>query len=122
MTVSEFAQDILFRVLPELENKTTYGFINKNKEQTIGIYERQSTPVNCYGKSSYSIKRFTILVHWSKSQIACEAMANKLAEKLNRHKFTNGWIELDSPPIDVGRDENEIFERTLNITIYNKEE
>lgn len=118
MTVSEFAQDVLFRVLPELENKTTYGFINKNKEQTVGIYERQSTPVNSYGKSSYSIKRLTILVHWSKSQIACENMANTIAEKIERYRFNNGWVDLDSPPIDVGRDENEIFERTLNISVY----
>lgn len=122
MTIKDFAENVFFKALPDLKTLTTLGFINKTKEKTIGIYERKSQPINTYGKPSYSVKNLTILVHWTKGSTSCEEKAQEIARVLNRYKFDNGWVVVDAPPVDVGKDENEIFERTLDLTIYIKEE
>jgi hypothetical protein len=118
MTIKDFAENVLYTAIPSLKGITSYGFINKNKAQTVGLYERRSTPVNTYRESSYLIKQLTILVHWSKSSTECELKAEEIANALDRYSFEGGWVDVDSPPIDVGRDENEVFERTIDITIY----
>lgn len=118
MTVKQFAENVLFVAIPSLNGITSYGFINKNKAQTIGLYERRSVSVDTFRESSYLIKQLTILVHWSKSSNECEIKAEEIADKLDRLSFDGGWVDVESPPIDVGRDENEIFERTIDITIY----
>lgn len=120
MTVKEVAE-LLLALCPELEGLVSCGFINKGKERAVGVYERSGSLRQCYGASSYQPKTLTLLVHWSKSSDACELEAKAIAEKLNKHDYGNGWIEVTTPPVDVGRDENEIFERTINITIYHKE-
>lgn len=121
MTIKQFCEDVLYMVLPELNGITSYGFINKDKERAIGVYERQTEPVNAYGKSSYSIKRLRVLVHWTKSSDMCEQMAEQISKKLDRYKTNNGWVDA-TPSIELGRDENEIFERVIDLTIYTKEE
>ena len=120
MTVKEVAE-LLLNLCPELEGLVSCGFINKGKEKAIGLYERSGVVRQCYGASSYQPKSLTILIHWTKSSDNCERTAQNIAEKLNKYDYGNGWIEVTTPPIDVGRDENEIFERTINITIYHKE-
>lgn len=121
MTIKNFCEVVLYELMPELKGITSYGFVNKNKEKAIGVYERQTEDVNCYGKSSYSIKRLRVLVHWSKSSDLCETKAEEISKKLDKYKFNNGWINASSS-IELGRDENEIFERVIELTIYTKEE
>lgn len=122
MTISSFAETIFYELFPDLRGKTYYSFIDKDKDEAIGIYERRSNSRECYGKSSYNEKNLVILVHWTRSSTSCEEKAQEIAKKLDRYEFDNGWVKVDTLPIDVGRDEREIFERTIDITIINKEE
>lgn len=122
MTVKDIVEQVLFVACPSLSGVTTIGFIDKNKDKTVGVYERSTVPVEGYTKPSYKVRRLTILVHWTKGYTACESKAQEIAEKLNRYSFDNGWVDISTQPVDVGRDDNEIFERTLDIDIYIKEE
>ena len=119
MTIKEFDELILSQVLPEESNYAHYGGIPKDHEKAIGIYKRSSVPVNSYGVSSYEVLPLVLLVHWTKSYNQCEMTANRITEALNRYSFDNGWVQA-GPSIDIGRDDNEYFEQTIDVTVYVK--
>ena len=100
------------------------GYVPKDKSCVIGVYTRPN-PVSVKGyRTTYNVKGFTLLIHWTKSLYDTEAKATELHGLLERAKFNNdshnGWIECDGNPVDVGKDENGICEWTLDLTVYVK--
>lgn len=100
------------------------GYIPKNKEQVIGVYARKDPDtVNGYN-STYGIKGFTLLIHWTKGLYETEEKAIELHDLLDRAKYSNathnGWISCDGNPVDAGKDENGVCEWVLDVTVYVK--
>jgi hypothetical protein len=130
ITVSDFVQ-ALKDLFPGV--KFYNGTLNRNESQCIGVYARDSAPVyRALGGSantSYSVLPVTILIHWTENADACERQANAIYNTLFE---TEGLIVggrrvillslRDSAPVDVGRDDSNICERTLRINItYERE-
>lgn len=102
------------------------GFIDANDLQCIGVYDRDTgTRRQTIGQESafqnYSCK---VLVHWSKNITTCETEAQLIYTTLlaNRKSSINGHalidIQMERPkPINVGRDDNGIWESVIPMTI-----
>lgn len=100
------------------------GYVPKDKTQVIGVYTRTNpVPVNGYN-STYNVKGFQLLFHWTKSLYDTETKAFIVYDLLDRAKFINdshnGWIECEGNPVDIGKDENGICEWSLDVTVYVK--
>lgn len=100
------------------------GCISKN-EKCVGVYARgNAAPPSAIGsKPSYGILPVTFLIHWGENSNECETTANMLYEELE-----NGIAEidgvrviqlqlLDSTPVNIGRDDNNICEMTIRLNI-----
>lgn len=102
------------------------GCINK-KEQCIGVYARGTAPptVAIGVSSSYRILPVTILVHWSENSDSCEQIANELYEGLENNGISTINSKrviqiqmLDSAPVEIGRDDNNICEMTIRFNLF----
>ena len=104
------------------------GMINKSDTKCIGVYAKgRGAPTDTLGgvqNSSYNILPISLLVHWTESTTECETMANSIYETLEAspdiiiggRRVVN--IELlDSCPVDVERDENNIVEMVIRLNI-----
>lgn len=123
MTISEFVQQ-LKSMFPTV--KFYNGAIDKSAKQCIGVYARGNTaPVRAIGdQSSYSILPVSILVHWTEDSNLCEVMANDLYSRLyESNGATVGGKRvidiklLDSCPVNVDRDANNIAEMVIRLNI-----
>jgi len=106
------------------------GKLEAKKEKSIGIYNLKRSgspniPIGGIANSSYCIKPVSILIHWTESIRETEQAAEKLFYKLLRMRdFTiNGekmkFVRLLTPePVDVGTDDNGIFEMVIEMEIY----
>lgn len=104
--------------------------INKDLAQCVGIYSRRNgrnQPRAVGGQSSYGIKALTFLVHWTANADTCEEKAQQLIDLFRTAGTTEvigsntGYFLALQDPVDVGRDEKGIFERTFDIDfIYRK--
>ena len=100
------------------------GCISKN-EACVGVYARGNTPpiVAIGSPSSYSSLPVTMLVHWGENSHACETVANELYEGLEQGIPTINNIRviliqmMDSTPVNIGRDDNNICEMTIRFNI-----
>lgn len=113
--------------------KVYNGTINKSEKQCIGTYARGSgvPHIAIGGKEATSFNELpiTILVHWSEDTDICETMANRIYENLfgtcnvMMGVFKVSFINmLDSAPVDVSRDKNNIAEMVIRINItYERE-
>lgn len=110
-----------------LSGVTVYcGFINANDEQCIGVYDRD-TGIRLQaigGEMPYQNYPCKVLVHWSKNISTCETQAQLIQSTLlaNRKSTINGHalvdIQLEKPnPVNVGRDNNGIWESVIPMTI-----
>lgn len=101
------------------------GCISKN-EKCVGVYARgNAAPPSAIGsKPSYGVLPVTMLIHWGENSNECETIANTLYEGLE-----NGIAEidgvrviqlqlLDSTPVNIGRDDNNICEMTIRLNIF----
>lgn len=103
------------------------GKLDRKPEKAIGVYQRRpSPPVAAIGQpSSYEIKPISVLIHWNKNADVTEKAAYELYKKLGAAasltlndtpvKFIS---LLQSEPVDVGTDDNGIFERVIEFDIY----
>lgn len=104
------------------------GKIDGTKDKVIGIYQRKSpgTPTRAIGQpSTYGIKPISLLIHWNKNATETEKAAYELYKQLEAvSPCTIGNTQiymlslLQSEPIDVGTDENGIYERVIEFDLY----
>lgn len=104
------------------------GKIDGNKEKSIGVYQRKnvSPPITAIGQlSSYEVKPVSILIHWTKNANETEKAAYELYKKLmavsslqikNTHIYILSLLQ--SEPIDVGTDDNGVYERVIEFNLY----
>ena len=109
------------------------GTIDKNKVECIGLYLRGSAgPAMALGgptNNSYGQLPISILIHWGEDSDKCESKANEVYQHLcglSNIKMGDRRIVsvnlLDSSPIDLQRDPNNICEMVIRvIIIYDKE-
>lgn len=108
------------------------GKLDAKKEKSIGVYQLKRTmpPNVAYSRlETYERKGVTLLVHWNKNATETETAAFMLYEKLRAVDFlrlneTNVlYLELlQSEPVDVGSDENGVYERVIDLILYYKKE
>lgn len=100
------------------------GCISKD-ENCVGVYARGNAPPSTAigSQSSYRILPVTLLIHWGENSHNCETVANTLYEGLeqgiatiNNTKVINIQL-LDSTPVNIGRDDNNICEMTIRFNI-----
>lgn len=103
------------------------GKIDNKKDRSIGVYQREAgTRIAAIGGfSSYSVKRVTILVHWTNNAKETEEAANDLldaiiiTDNLTLNGHTVYFIQaLDEEPVDVSTDANGVYERVIRLDIY----
>lgn len=108
------------------------GTLDKKKEKSLGVYnlKRSIKPVIAVGgleNTSYSIKRISLLVHYSKAMDETEEKAYKLYEEImtsqprsiGKHEVMFIGM-LNNDPVDVGRDDSGICEYVIEFEIYYK--
>lgn len=116
------------------EDKRVYiGKLDNKQQKSIGVYERKGSgpPVTALGGSScatYGARRLSLLVHWTKSKPETESAAWELYEKLKTmdsltigNTFVSGLILQVPEPVDVGTDDNGVYEYVIWLDlIYNE--
>ncbi len=110
------------------------GKLDNKQEKAIGTYVSKKTlaPYIALGgidNSSYKRKAITFLIHWNKNQndteIASSLFYSKLEAKTDAiiDGVKVNYVELlDNEPIDVGTDENGIYEMVINAVFYYEKE
>lgn len=104
------------------------GKIDGNKDKSIGVYQRKNPapPIRAIGQpSSYEVKPISILIHWNKNAAETEKAAYELYKQLMAVSSfeINGTriytlLLLQSEPIDVGTDDNGVYERVIEFDLY----
>lgn len=113
------------------DNTNVYcGKLDDKKNKSIGVYnnnKQRSVQMAIGGikNSSYRVKSVSVLVHWNKSVRDTEKAAEQLYNMLRDTKRVtiNGTrvfftkMQVDEP-VDVGTDDNGIFEMVIELDIY----
>ncbi|MBQ7775300.1 MAG: hypothetical protein IJ379_05205 [Lachnospiraceae bacterium] len=106
------------------------GKMEDKKEKCIGVYnlKRSQSKRETIGgdqNSSYRVKQVSFLVHWDKSTERTELAADSLYEAVKniRDVTVNGkrilfTKMLTDNPVDVGTDDNGIYEMVVEAEIY----
>lgn len=116
--------------LLHLSEHTYMGKLDSKQDQSIGVYhgKRENPYKTAIGGSSlqsYGIKLVSFLVHWNKSPRDTEKASKALFEALaeSREKSVNNNVTIKfiqllcDEPIDVGTDENGIYEMVIEAAI-----
>lgn len=131
LTASDF-KDYLKQQFPSIINWYV-GTIDKNQAQCIGIYTRGNILPNIalggLANTSYNTLPISILVHWTDNAALCEQQANEIYSHLfglssfeiNGRRIITTKL-LDSGPKDISRDENNICEMVIRLTIFYERE
>ena len=108
------------------------GKLDTKHDKSIGVYQRKNPapPIKAIGQnSSYEIKPISILIHWNKNADETERTAFELYQQLCavsslvlNETQVHFIALLQSEPVDVGTDDNGIFERVIEFDIYYKRE
>ena len=123
MLTVDKVRDMLAAILP---TDTIYaGFIDANQPQCLGVYQRDSGGWNqAIGTdSTYQVFFGKVLVHWGKDIRACSQKVSEIFDLLltnrkstiNNHKLVD--IRMERSPIQLGRDDNGIWESVVVFTI-----
>lgn len=104
------------------------GKLDNKQDKSIGVYQLKTSrePRQCIGgMASYEIKPVSLLVHWNNDSLETEMAAYKLFEAIKQSKkatIGNKRIPyirlLSSEPLDVGTDDNGVYERVIELEIY----
>lgn len=104
------------------------GKLDGKKDRSIGVYQRKNPapPIIAIGQpSSYEIKPISILIHWNKNANETEQTSCELYRQLravssltlnNTHVYFIALFQ--SEPVDVGTDDNGIYERVIEFDVY----
>lgn len=105
------------------------GKLDAKQDQSIGVYYlKRSAPytvaIGGKDKESYGTKQISILIHWNRSMRDTEAVASELFDKLaamrevriheKQIKFIHPLVD---QPVDVGTDDNGIYEMVIEIEL-----
>lgn len=119
--------------LKTLDTKADFYYIGKldsKKDKAIGIYNRQSNIENPYcinhSIKSYQVLPISILIHYNHnaketdifSYKLYEELLNKSFEKFNINNYSIKLLRINNIPIDVGSDDNGIYERVIECDIF----
>ena len=104
------------------------GKLDGKNDKSIGVYQRKNPapPIKAVGRSSsYEIKPISILIHWNKNANETERTAYELYKQLTAVSSLDlndtrvYFISLlQSEPVDVGTDDNGVYERVIEFDIY----
>lgn len=108
------------------------GKLDNKKESSIGVYQRKDerTPHIAVGgrdNASFEVKSISILLHHNNNAVETEKRAmylyNQIMEQsksevvIGKHRI-NVIELLQNEPIDVGTDDNGIYERVIEMNLY----
>ena len=115
-------------------NNYYIGKIDNKQENSIGIYQRKTIDgprVAIGGRSltSYDVKSISILIHWNKNANETEKRAQYLYNRLfEDESVVIGGTPikmialLQNEPVDVGTDDNNVYERVIELDLYYERE
>ena len=115
-------------------NNYYIGKIDNKQENSIGIYQRKTIDgprVAIGGRSlaSYEVKSISILIHWNKNANETEKRAQYLYNRLfETESVVIGGTPikmialLQNEPVDVGTDDNNVYERVIELDLYYERE
>mgnify|MGYP000934787507 FL=1 len=115
-------------------NNYYIGKIDNKQENSIGIYQRKTIDgprVAIGGRSlaSYEVKSISILIHWNKNANETEKRAQYLYNRLfEAESVVIGGTPikmialLQNEPVDVGTDDNNVYERVIELDLYYERE
>lgn len=115
-------------------NNYYIGKIDNKQENSIGIYQRKTIDgprVAIGGRSltSYDVKSISILIHWNKNANETEKRAQYLYNRLfEAESVVVGGTPikmialLQNEPVDVGTDDNNVYERVIELDLYYERE
>lgn len=115
-------------------NNYYIGKIDNKQENSIGIYQRKTINgprVAIGGRSltSYDVKSISILIHWNKNANETEKRAQYLYNRLfEAESVVIGGTPikmialLQNEPVDVGTDDNNVYERVIELDLYYERE
>lgn len=115
-------------------NNYYIGKIDNKQENSIGIYQRKTIDgprVAIGGRSlaSYDVKSISILIHWNKNANETEKRAQYLYNRLfEAESVVIGGTPikmialLQNEPVDVGTDDNNVYERVIDLDLYYERE
>ena len=117
-----------------VDERVYIGKLDNKQERAIGVYERKGSgpPVTALGGlscTSCGVRRISLLIHWTRSKTETESAAWGLFEKLRDvtsltigETFVCGLILQVPEPVDVGTDDNGVYEYVIWLDlIVNKE-
>ena len=115
-------------------NNYYIGKIDNKQENSIGIYQRKTIDgprVAIGGRSlaSYDVKSISILIHWNKNANETEKRTQYLYNRLfEAESVVIGETPikmialLQNEPVDVGTDDNNVYERVIELDLYYERE
>ncbi|TVX05200.1 hypothetical protein AZJ54_11720 [Streptococcus pneumoniae] len=115
-------------------NNYYIGKLDNKQENSIGIYQRKTIDgprVAIGGRSlaSYEVKSISILIHWNKNANETEKRAQYLYNRLfEAESVVIGGTPikmialLQNEPVDVGTDDNNVYERVIELDLYYERE
>ena len=115
-------------------NNYYIGKIDNKQENSIGIYQRKTIDgprVAIGGRSlaSYDVKSISILIHWNKNANETEKRAQYLYNRLfEAESVVIGGTPikmialLQNESVDVGTDDNNVYERVIELDLYYERE
>lgn len=115
-------------------NNYYIGKLDNKQENSIGIYQRKTIDgprVAIGGRSlaSYDVKSISILIHWDKNANETEKRAQYLYNRLfEAESVVIGGTPikmialLQNEPVDVGTDDNNVYERVIELDLYYERE
>lgn len=115
-------------------NNYYIGKLDNKQENSIGIYQRKTIDgprVAIGGRSlaSYEVKSISILIHWNKNENETEKRAQYLYNRLfEAESVVIGGTPikmialLQNEPVDVGTDDNNVYERVIELDLYYERE
>lgn len=115
-------------------NNYYIGKLDNKQENSVGIYQRKTIDgprVAIGGRSlaSYDVKSISILIHWNKNANETEKRAQYLYNRLfEAESVVIGETPikiislLQNEPVDVGTDDNNVYERVIELDLYYERE
>ena len=115
-------------------NNYYIGKLDNKQENSIGIYQRKTIDgprVAIGGRSlaSYDVKSISVLIHWNKNANETEKRAQYLYNRLfEAESVVIGETPikmialLQNEPVDVGTDDNNVYERVIELDLYYERE
>lgn len=115
-------------------NNYYIGKLDNKQENSIGIYQRKTIDgprVAIGGRSlaSYDVKSVSILIHWNKNANETEKRAQYIYNRLfEAESVVIGETPikmislLQNEPVDVGTDDNNVYERVIELDLYYERE